>query len=617
MCRFFGQAGLNTSNTVGFTEFSGLTRMSYRGGPDSTEYFRDEHCYIGFNRLAILDPTPAGNQPVISPSGRYVLVLNGEIYNYQQLRERYGLRSLRSGSDTEVIAQLLDKMPLQHILGELNGMFALGVWDKTSLTVQIARDSVGIKPHYYTITQRGLVFSSQFDQILKHPWVGSADWNPQGLRAYLQFGSMIAPDTIKKGVFQLEPGEILTYSLPEKISKKERFKEYFSKNIETTLPETSETALTSLKMVLRQAVERQLVSDVPLGIFLSGGVDSALVASIAKEFRPDITALTVGFRQKELDESSIASAYAKELGIGHETVMIGEEDVVSMLHDHFAYMGEPLSDYGSLPYYLISQVASRDHKVMLAGDGGDELLWGYPRFRTFAHSLPYFSIPGSLLRKVTKKILKKAGKDITGYLGATDIGAANKQFHSYINDSIISELLSEVELPEPLNELFSFSGSELAPALNHLRRNEFYVHLQRVLAKVDRMSMANGLEVRVPLLDLEVMNLVEQIKPELTEKHNELKYLLKKVLELYLPRNLFDVPKMGFMPPMEYWASTVLFEDIRDTLHDRTSISRLPWNQKIVESIIKSYYSKDGRTGIHNIWPIYVLLKWNNLHLSC
>jgi asparagine synthase (glutamine-hydrolysing) len=616
MCRFFGQAGLNSSESISETEFMRLTRLSHRGGPDSTAYFRDKHCFIGFNRLAILDPTPAGNQPVISPSGRYVLVLNGEIYNYRQLSERYNLRLLRSGSDAEVISHLLDSVPFQKILEELNGMFALTVWDTKDLTIQLARDSVGIKPHFYSITTRGLIFSSQFDQILKHPWVSSADWNPQGLRAYLQFGAMTAPDTIKKGVFQLEPGELIKFSLLDKKTEKKRFKVHFTGDVEPALSETSKNAFSSLKIALQNAVERQLVSDVPLGIFLSGGVDSALVASVAKEFRPDITALTVGFNKKELDESPIASAYAKALGIRHETVMVDEEDVKSILQNHFSYMGEPIADYGSLPYYLISQTASRVNKVMLTGDGGDELLWGYPRFRTFAHSLPYFSIPGSSIRKITKKILKKAGKDITGYLGAPNLGAANMQFHSYMNSNILTEMFYGVELTENLDEIFRFSDTELESALNYLRQNEFYVHLQRVLAKVDRMSMANSLEVRVPLLDLEVIDVVERIRPELTANHNELKYLLKKTLEAYLPRKLFDIPKMGFMPPIEQWASTVLYDDIRETLHDKSSIRRLPWNPQTVENIVRNYYKNNGSIGIHNIWPIYVLLKWNNQYLN-
>ena len=616
MCRFIGQAGLYGSKTVEENQFLDLTNLSQRGGPDSTAYYWDDHCRLGFNRLAILDPTPAGDQPVLSPSGNYVLVLNGEIYNYQQLRDRYHLRSLRSGSDAEVIAHLLDKMPLYRILEELNGMFALGVWDKSALTIQIARDSVGIKPHFYSITPKGLIFSSQFNQILKHPWIGSSEWNHQGLRSYLQFGSMIAPETIKKGVFQLEPGELLTYNLVNKTSEKKRFKKHFSAVSDMPIPETSEAALISLKAALRNAIERQLVSDVPLGIFLSGGVDSALVASIAKEFRPDITALTVGFKQKELDESPIASSYAQALGIKHETIIVGDEDITAILDNHFAFMGEPLADYGSLPYYLISKAASSTNKVMLAGDGGDELLWGYPRFRTFAHSLPYFAIPGSHFRKIVKKLLKKAGKDITNSLGASNLGDANMQFHSYMSTNILSEMLNGTELSQELRETFSFGSSELVSSLNYLRRNEFYVHLQRVLAKVDRMSMANGLEVRVPLLDLEVIGIVEQISPEITKKHAELKYLLKKILEFYLPRNLFDFPKMGFMPPIEHWAATVLFDDIRDTLHDKTSINHLPWNTKAVESMVASYYRKDSSLGIHNIWPIYVLLKWNNAHLN-
>jgi len=228
MCRFLGQAGLYSSATIREEQFCDLTHLSHRGGPDSTSYYQDDHCRLGFNRLAILDPTPAGNQPVISPSGRYVLVLNGEIYNYRQLRDRYNLRSLRSGSDAEVIAHLLDKLPLFRILEELNGMFALGVWDKSELSIQIARDSAGIKPNFYSITPSGLIFSSQFNQLLHHPWIGSVDWNQQGLRGYLQFGSMVAPETIKKGVFQLQPGELLTYNLLDKTSQKKYFKKHFS-----------------------------------------------------------------------------------------------------------------------------------------------------------------------------------------------------------------------------------------------------------------------------------------------------------------------------------------------------------------------------------------------------
>ena len=607
MCRLFGNITQNSSK-LDFPEFEKLTLMSKAGGPDSTDFYADELVQFGFNRLSILDTSAAGNQPIISPSARYVVMLNGEIYNFKDLILQFHLQNLRSGSDVEVVAHLIEILPFSDVITLLDGMFALVVWDKLEKRCFMARDFAGIKPLFYSYSSKGLVFASQFNQITKHSWLSEKSISEVGLREYIQLGYMQAPHTIFEGIKQLEPGKYITYCWKQETIDIKQYQLFFQENQRQIYKETAKNTLDLLRSTVAESVQNQLVADVPLGVFLSGGIDSTLVAANALKINPDIESLTIGFEDKEFDESAQAKEYAKILGIKNETVVLNDNELLSIYNEHFEHLTEPFADYSSLPTFLISKISSQKFKVMLSGDGGDELFWGYPRFNTFANSIPFFQIPGKTNRKIATRVLKKANCDVTGFLSVGSLGMANFEFQSYNHSHDIDSLFKNPpQISNELKQSFAFDTKSKVEGLNYLRRNEFYNHLQKVLIKVDRMSMANGLEVRVPLLGKEMLKLAEQIQPEL-QKHHELKFLLKKLVSEYIPRNKMNLKKSGFTPPLLRWSKSILKEDILDTIFSNNSFSQAYLYKNEVKKLVESYY-KENSGSIESIWTIYVLEK--------
>lgn len=610
MCRLFGEIARNTPTNQ--NTFKDLTLMSKSGGPDNTSFFSHNLVQFGFNRLAILDTSRLGNQPISSPSSRYILMLNGEVYNFKDLSKEYELKDLRSGSDAEVVAHLLEKVGVQATIELLNGMFALSVWDTIQEKLFLARDFAGIKPLFYALTPSGFIFGSQFNQLLKHPWQHNWAFSSTGLREYLQFGYMPGPKTIAQGTFQLEPGTILTYDYSQNQYTIETYKRFFSTREKTFLAETEESTINLAEKALVEAVERQMVSDVPLGVFLSGGIDSTLVSAIASQHRKDLVSLTIGFEDKALDESGQAERYAKAIGIANKKVILNEAQLLSMMEEHFDSLGEPLADYSSLPTYLISRIASEDFKVMLSGDGGDELFWGYPRFKTFSNSAAFFRLPNQIGRKAIKKTLKSFGKNVTGFLGERNLGLANLEFHSYLGSALASQIYPGSSLSEALLTGYRSSGYSKKEALLYLRKNEFYYHLQKILVKVDRMSMANGLEVRVPILDKEVIEVAQMINPALPI-HGNLKYALKQILYKYVPEKIVLQEKKGFTPPLQKWSRTVLQQEIEREIKELSARTDHSLNQIVINTFTTQYFNNQ-HNNLPGLWTLYVLSKWLSIN---
>jgi asparagine synthase (glutamine-hydrolysing) len=605
LCRLFGNITQNSSK-LEFGEFEKLTFLSKAGGPDSTDYYEDDLVQFGFNRLSILDTSAAGNQPIQSPSNRYVVMLNGEIYNFKDLMLQFNLQNLRSGSDVEVVAHLIEILPFSDVIALLDGMFALVVWDKLEKRCFMARDFAGIKPFFYAYSSKGLVFASQFNQITKHSWLSQKSIYEVGLREYIQLGYMQAPHTIFVGIKQLEPGKYITYSWEQENIEIKEYQLFFQETQQQIYQETAKDTLDLLRSTLADSVKKQLIADVRLGVFLSGGIDSTLVAVNAVKINPEIESLTIGFEDKEFDESVQAKEYAKILGIKNETVVLNDNELLSIYNEHFDHLTEPFADYSSLPTFLISKISSQKFKVMLSGDGGDELFWGYPRFNTFANSIPYFQIPGKTNRKIATRILKKANYNVTGFLSEGSLGSANFEFQSYNGSNTINSLFKQVpEISTELKQGYEFDTKSKVDGLSYLRRNEFYNHLQKVLIKVDRMSMANGLEIRVPLLGKEMLKLAEQIHPEL-HKHHELKFMLKKLLAESIPHNKMNLKKSGFMPPIVRWSKSVLKNEILDIINSQDFFGK----EYIKSDQLKKISSTiDTTTNIQSIWALYSLQK--------
>lgn len=590
-------------------DFNFLLNLSLRRGPDQQEVWMDgAHCQMGFNRLAILDTSKRGMQPLHSPTGRFVLMLNGEIYNYKSLQLSYEIadEALRSGSDAEVLIHLVAKKGLQTILPELDGMFAISLLDREAQTLCIARDFAGIKPLFYGLFNQTFVCASQFNQVFLHTaFKSDLKLRPEIVKEYFGLGYMQAPNTVYEYIYQVNPGELITYDLQTcQIKEKKRFYTWAEKpsisELDSKLPD-------EINSLFRKVIKTQLQSDVPLASFISGGIDSPLVSAHAHEEIPDLTAFTMEVDDPVLNESETAKFYAGHLGIKQKIFGFTETELLHSVQEHFKGIPEPYGDYSSIPTWLICKKAKEHATVMLSGDGGDELFWGYPRFMRAMRFLPWFRFP-RWVRNATMPFKRRfdnsvsSGPQIFETFGEWTL-------HKQLNLFDLDKLLPNTDYSAELKEMYAFSGSNPQEALLYLKRNEFYAHMQRVLRKVDLMSMANSLEVRVPFLAKEVIEFSNTIIPELGIKHQNPKVLLKKALAEFIPSHLIEQQKRGFSVPIEQWMRGPLKQDIKQMIFHTPIYGAGVINVDFLHQLVRDFFNGKS-VNAWGIWQMYAWQKW-------
>lgn len=605
MCGFLGEFCFHEAKVTLATTFKSLLKLSKHRGPDATEVYRTEQCQLGFNRLAILDLSENGNQPKQSPSGRYKVVFNGEIYNYQDLIKTYNLTNLNSTSDTEVLVSLFDLLGVKETIVLLNGMFAIAVFDTEQNVFYLTRDFAGIKPLFYGIVDYGLVAASQFDQVFKHQWIKEAlKLKPEAVKDYFGFGYMQAPNTIYDSVFQVCPGEFI------KIDREGDLEREFL--IKFSNEPRSQSNKESLETVLKNAVKRQLVSDVSVATFLSGGVDSPLISAYAKEEKEPIEAFTVKVDDPVLNESDIAKSYAEHLNIKQDIFSLTESEIIKQIDDHFLAYSEPFGDYSSIPTYVITKEAKKRHTVMLSGDGGDELFFGYPRMLDVLNKRMWFKLP-FLIRKSIAKITNKLGitKTWAPYFKSLDDFIMHKHIH--LPNNIMDKAFRNVEYSTLMKAQYNFKNTSRKSLLHQLRVNEFYAHMQRILIKVDRASMKHSLEVRVPFLDKLSIEHAWNYEGDLKTK-TDLKKELKLALAKKVPKELINKKKMGFTVPLLEWLRNELKHDVMTHILDKSF-----YGESIIDTSVLKTYTEDFYNKKHHdawgIWHIYAWQKWANAHL--
>jgi len=607
MCGFLGEYTLQNQQITDEDSFKSLLSLSKHRGPDATGVLQASNYQLGFNRLAILDVSIQGNQPKQSPSGRYKVVFNGEIYNYKELAQDYSLTNLSSTSDTEVLIHLLDNQGVEATLKLLNGMFAIAIIDTKEDCLFLTRDFAGIKPLFYGLLKdNGIVFASQFDQVFKHPWFcETLELQPEIVKEYFGFGYMQAPNTIYKSIFQVNPGELLHIDRQGVISKKTVVS--FKKT------QASEKSNTELSDILQEVVARQMVSDVPIATFLSGGIDSPLISAYAKKHFEDIEAFTLKVSMPRLNESKIAKEYANHLKIKQHIVDVKETDLLSEIDAHFKAYPEPFGDYSSLPTYVISKEAKKKHTVMLSGDGGDELFFGYPRMLDVIQKRWWFKLP-FVIRKSLAQVTNRLGITNTWapYLKSINDFIITK--HVKIPAGILNEAFPNMSYSKSLYSLYTFKNSSREGLLHQLRWNEFYAHLQRVLVKVDRASMAHSLEVRVPFLDKNVIDKAWQIHGNLTVNQN-FKMELKSLLAKEVPETLINKKRMGFTVPMHDWLRNQLKSDVMQLVFKTPFYGEQIMDVSVLQDYVQGFldYKHHNAWGV---WHIYSWQKWASLHVD-
>ncbi len=529
-----------------------MTRAIAHRGPDDEGIWSDHTVALGHRRLAIVDLSPAGHQPMISADGRYVLVFNGEIYNYKALAQ--ALRGdgipCEGRNDTQVLLQACTSWGMAKTLSLLNGMFAFAIYDRQEKILSLARDRLGEKPLYYSFEPNHyFAFGSELKALKTLPEV-KKEIDPTALDLYLNFNYVPSPYSWYKSVKKLLPGRYLTLS-----AKGLKEETYF--DLEASITQRSclnigkDEIVQKLDTLLTQSVQDRMVADVPLGAFLSGGIDSSLmVALMQKQSSAPIKTFTVGFKNSPWDESIYAEAIAKHLKTDHKTLYVEPDDILSYASQISQLYDEPFGDASALSTHLVSKLFRKYVTVAIGGDGGDELFAGYHRHKWVPtlHAMGAY-VPNSWIRflgKLNKRLLSNTHPVLSGKMKKALLALEGKTF--------LDTYLNSLRYFQPSVNLEA-TWFKLHPQLGNTAEQVSYLDMRNylhddVLCKVDRASMAVGLETRAPFLDYELLDFAWSIPLSQKFPNKNKKYLLKKVLGRYIPQHLWDRPKMGFGMPL-------------------------------------------------------------------
>jgi asparagine synthase (glutamine-hydrolysing) len=566
-----------------------MTRAVSHRGPDDEGFWIDADAGIGLGhrRLSILDLSPAGHQPMHSPRGRYVITLNGEIYNYGDLRARLKTEGhevdWRGHSDTEVLLAAFDAWGLKRTLERASGMFAFAVWDKAERRLTLARDRLGEKPLYYGRAggkSGPFLFASELKALLEHP-----EFEPEidrhALSLYVRYLNVPAPLSIYRGIAKLLPGAMLTVRQGE---GEPQIEEYWSgadvarSGCADPITMDDAAATDELERLLEDAVGRQMMADVPLGAFLSGGIDSSTVVAIMQKIssRP-VKTFTVGFHESAYNEANHAKAVAAHLGTDHTELYVSPAEAMDVIPKLSTMYDEPFADSSQIPTHLISALARRHVTVALSGDGGDELFGGYDRYlmtaglwkRIAGIPMPLRSAAARALTLVPASAWTTVGDVAGGLLPRTvrmrRLGDKVHKGASMICSQSLDELYESMLSLWPDAGAIVVDGSEdSGPAIDprlagvggveRMMAQDMLGYLSNdILAKVDRAAMAISLETRVPLLDPKVVEFAWRLPMSMKIRGGTTKWILREVLHRHVPRRLIDRPKMGFGIPLDSW----------------------------------------------------------------
>jgi len=609
MCGICGEFSVTVPPSL--ERITALTSLMRRRGPDDEGVWTDRtHCALGFRRLSILDLSPAGHQPMLTPDGRFALVFNGEMYNFVDLRaelEQRGWR-FRSTGDTEVVLYALVEWGIQA-LERFNGMFALAFYDTLEKTLLLARDHAGIKPLYYATTPQGFIFASQYDQIIQHPWTYGFQVSGEALHLYLSLGYLPSPYALLDNTHMLEAGTWLQVDSRGRV-RRGRFFE-FPQYAEPTLH--GQEAYEAVHAAIVNAVRRQMVSDVPVGAFLSGGIDSPLVTAVMQAISDQpITAFTMKTDDPALDESDDAIAYAQEFGVEHVLKEFSAQDALAYLPAVVSASSEPFGDYSIFPTMLIARLARSQVTVMLSGDGGDELFWGYPsRFIPVLRTAQAFHKPQPL--RIAEWGIRKAFGFGSGNWNARHFATIGQWYRAkHIHNHHVSRIFPGLPGWPEQYQTYHYLGHQIDQTAQWMRWNEFVGHLERVLLKVDRASMYHSLEVRVPLLDREVIDVALRIgwRDCLDIDRQVGKLPLRRALARY--STLQTSQKRGFSVPMDSWLRGPLRSVFEEEVLTQPELFGFEINRQYLNRIFQNHLQGDDYGW--GLWIMLSLVLWKRHH---
>ncbi len=597
--------------------------LMWQRGPDDAGVWAGEHACLGARRLSIIDRSNAGHQPMVSDDRRRVLVFNGEIYNFRELRRELEPEfPFRSNTDGEAILHGYRRWGLRGLLDRLDGMFAFALWDEDRRELFAARDRAGKKPFFFRHQGRTLLFASTVNALIDL-MPGTPGLDPQAVDAFLVYQAVPAPRSIFKDVSELLPAHALVFSSDSGSCTIER---YWDVSYATKTCESEAEVIDHVESLARDAVRKRLESDVPVGIFLSGGVDSSLVAGLAaRESAKPIEAVTLGFDEPEFDERSYARATTERLGMRlHEETL--RPALVADLPAIVWHYGQPVADVSIVPSHYLSQAARRWMTVALNGDGGDEVFGGYARPMFARYTAPYRRVVPHSARSAFAHLLgdrdsgplrRLAMFARAGEGTAADAFTYDRAFRRFRTEAYPDSFMAELGDTSP-DALYRavWNRSDGVDDTDRTLYGDFSTYLpDQLLAKSDRASMAHSLEARSPLLDRALIEYAATIPTALRLKGFETKYVLKKVAERYVPRSVLYRRKKGFVMPASRWLRGELSPYVRAALDSRTFFDRGWVRPEFVRRILTEHFTGQRDWG-EQLWTLLVLEVWSRLTLD-
>ncbi len=594
-----------------------MTHTLIHRGPDDFGFWDNgRDVSFGHRRLAIQDVSAAGHQPMSSSSRRYTLVFNGEIYNFLALRldlKKHFKFSFQSSSDTEVILALLDTYGIDKTVTMLEGMFVIAIYDNDEKSVYLIRDRVGEKPLYYSYTKNELCFASELKSFKKSKCV-DLTIDPESVSLYLSYTYIPHPRTIYKHVKKLEPATILKLDIKRECITQESYWRPSSNYINHSLDFSESKA--QLNSLIINSVSNQKISDVDLGCFLSGGIDSSLITAVSQSLSDKpIDTFTIGFENKAFNEAEHAKSISKYLGTSHHEHIITERQALDVIPNLMNIYDEPFSDSSAIPTLLLTQNTRKNMTVALSGDGGDELFNGYTR-----HQLSYRRY--NLFKRIPFKptLGKLFGADLTqryycknDYLKRNNLEALSIYFNNPDFETFYALISAHLKMNgKALNR--DFHVRNLTKSSGDLYRDMSLIDISSclvgdMLVKLDRASMYSSLETRVPLLDYKIIEFALTLPSSFKINNGKGKHILREVLYQYIPQNLIDRPKKGFSAPLFNWLQTVLKDPVLSTIESTRDQLEQLIKKEWIDAVIIGFY-KDKKKYHYYLWDIYILAQW-------
>ena len=619
MCGIGGYIGSESESFRTDLAQSMCLAMQHRG-PDAKGVFVDDGIALAHTRLSILDLTEQGAQPMRSPCNRYALSYNGEIYNFQVIKQELESlgRSFISLSDTEVVLHALLEWG-EAALAKFNGMFALAWWDSAEKSLLLARDRFGIKPLYYCSSKNGLAFASEV-----HTLVSSSVLEPrlslQGLHEYLFFGNALGENTLFDSCHKLPAGSCLS----TRVGETAVIRKYWHAGMVDSHRPSEQEAVESIQQLLQASVERHLISDVPVGLFLSGGLDSSTLCAFASKMSDKpLTTYSVEFEGMSAhSELALAREVSSRFNTQHNEISIGWKNLESTLEALTEAHGQPFGDAGNLPLYLLTEKLPSDVKVVLQGDGGDELFGGYRRYRLLRYTALSRALAKTRVSNVSLPRLGSSFRRMQRMLGA--LGAENAARRCAlllteepgarsVNSLLRPELVEQLSQEFPINRYEQILGELPDHALSDPRQTMLYVDMQILLCdyffeKVDRSTMANSVEVRVPFLDNELCDYVMGL-PAGMKLYGASKRLLRKAMQGTLPESVIKGRKYGFGVPYVEWLKGPLAPYVEQHLLDSNGLMYQLFDRSAIQKIWQEFKAGTNNRGFM-IYKLLMLSIW-------